>query len=192
MRSFRVEQAYEGDYITPHEFNAELAEISDSFHGLDRDNVDNATLGHLKVALDAWNVFEYAERTTTRQTTHGESQSKATLAPVPDEAGTGTFGLDITTGDGALEIGGSIGYGVNGGLQLSVIVYIKVDGAVVAEAPLDVVHELGAPLVDAVHFVAPGQHRVELWYALHQVGWFGSTITVDWLPGVIWARGVVR
>jgi hypothetical protein len=193
VRSFITNLATEGDYITPHELNEEWAEIIGAVHGLDRDNVDDATLTAAKVELDAWNIIKTSARTTMRQTSHGESHSKGVIIAVPDEAGTGTWSLSITCGDGMLELGASVALfkSAPGASSASVSIGIRVDGTVIAWSPLDSAFR-SSPIVDACAFVGAGTHLVEVVFTHHSSGAAGVTEVIDWRAGLLWARGVMR
>jgi hypothetical protein len=187
MRSSLADRAHEENYVTPHELNAELAELVGAYHGIDRDNVPPGTLTAAKVALDAWNVIEVQPRATPRQTTTSDSRTTGVSAGVPDDAGTGTWSLRITTGDGLLEVGASVAVVVASpvGAVLGLSLGIRIDGDLVAWAPEEKATVEGCPLVDGCKFVSAGEHLVEVVFS-------GGNPINEWRDGLLWARGVSR
>lgn len=131
MRSFPAAIASDGLYLTPHEINAEVAEIASVVNSLDLYNFEAGEISHAKLEAGACGDL-HVDRLTSSNSQ--DSTNDRTVRGVPDEDDD-PWVVEFASGDGYLRVtcGGWVSASTVG---LAIWVGIRVDGELVASQAL--------------------------------------------------------
>ncbi len=193
MRSFPVATSRTGAYITPHEVNAELAELAGTVNSLDLYNFAAANLTAEKLDLGATgNIHIDAFDTTNTTATTDDTIVRA----IPDD-GDADWAVNFDSGDCVLHISSS-GWvqSVSGLGTLFIAVGVRVDGEILVMQPLQGSNTFVQGNVwafEADIAVGAGTHVVEMIY--HGVlasGFLSLSEEYDWGDRTLVIREVAR
>jgi hypothetical protein len=137
MIPYRKRRPVEGvDALTPHPFNAEIADVVSVLHHIDRDNVNLHDLTPAKCRLGAWGNFAWGAR-TAEKTVHIDGQdANQQMFPVPNHSGTPWI-KDFVSQDGWLEVKFGGMYKLDNGTAVLPDLWfgVTVDGVVIGKSP---------------------------------------------------------
>lgn len=180
MRSLPVSLTQHGELVTPHEFNAELAEIGSVLHGITQTNIPPASIANGKASLSAWGRRRMVRTEVVRTTGHNAGENALIAYPVPDENGD-PWSERYTSADGILRIAFGAWWtsSVNSN-PLLLWLGVRVDGVLEGQTPIadqTTYESHGLVVVDVP--VGGKQHVIEFVYGLHSYA-LGTSVVINW------------
>lgn len=192
MRSIVAEYVPEGDFVTPHEFNAEVGELVETAAQLDHDNIRANALTVDKLDLGALQSIRIQGYESGGNVVIGTDVTLTDIFPIPRSDGTPWIET-VTTGDGVLSVTFSAEWQSSDGLTPCYVwAGIKVDGNLEVRSGTTP----GSAAGDNVHIeckapVGAGTHTVELVMGVHPtLAPFART--VSWIERQVAIREVAR
>lgn len=197
MRSYPMDTAYDGDYVTPYPVNAELTEIVDASNALTSDNVSVGILAPGHAASDAWGSYLRNGHVGPEDHDHDRAPSKNDVYAIPTDAAEPWIER-ITTGDALLEVVLTAEYEgrtTSGGTGIVLLLWVgvRVDGTLVTQSPCgDLTETADSRAALALVPVGAGEHVVELVYGLHPGVLPPSNLRVRWHNRALTLREIAR
>lgn len=192
MRSWRSGLVVDGEFLTPHELNAEIGEAVAAVHNLSAENFDPNRIPPARFRNDAWGRIRIVTVTTTRTAAHGAGSNHLVTYPIPDDAGD-PWQEEVEAKDGVLQISLSTTMaGTSGTQNIYLWTGIKVDGTLVAQAPIaSTIVQEDTQFTMADVPVGPGARLIEPVYGFYHEA-LVTGISIDWNERVLAIRELAR
>lgn len=198
MRSIPVENKATG-YITVEPVLAEGAEILETIHGLDADNLDDEELVAEKFVVGTFATVARGSRETPQVTTLNGKHRPGDVYGIPEDASTDPWIVDLSCRDGWMT--GTFSISVDsdytsgdGGGGYSFWVGVRLDGELVGIGPAGTALFLrtSSHVVDFALPVAGGDHVIEFVYGYAGTLAPGKEVDLSWDEGSYFIRVVER
>lgn len=192
MRAYPVDTPATGEFITPNEINAELAELVAAMDALDADNFSANAITRGKLADGCFGNLLIDRIETVRQIQHEAVDNTVVQYPMPNADGDPWI-RNYSTGDCVLQCTLFAYFADQTTFeQLYLWIGLLLDGALVLQSPLEQ-NSLyrDCSLVEGNIPVGAGTHTLAVVYGMHSAA-LGSPRTIDWLDRMLSAREAAR